>query len=105
MNGKWDRVTDSERVEMSITSPLLGIASRMPVLLLTVVLSAIVSSDGVCADEALPSDLSQFSVRQLQDSLRETDGRLTQLARYSLQSGVGAIGYRSQSHDAPNNIE
>jgi len=90
---------------MSITSPLPGIASWMPVLLLMVVLSAIVSSDGVCADEALPNDLSQFSVRQLQDSLRETDGRLTQLARYSLQSGVGAIGYRSQSHDAPNNIE
>ena len=33
------------------------------------------------------------------------DAQLTQLARYSLQSGVGAIGFRSQSHAAPTNTE
>jgi len=37
-------------------------------------------------------------VQQLQNEMSDIDEKLQRLARYSLQSGVGAIGYRSQSH-------
>ncbi|MGB7325110.1 MAG: histidine kinase [Rubripirellula sp.] len=43
-------------------------------------------------------DLSRRSVGELQSELSEIDAKLQRLARYSLQSGVGAIGYRSNSH-------
>ena len=43
-------------------------------------------------------DLSRRSVQQLQNEMSDIDEKLQRLARYSLQSGVGAIGYRSQSH-------
>lgn len=52
-----------------------------------------------------PNDLNDLNVQQLQDRLSQIDGQLTQLARCSLQSGVGAIGYRSQTHTTPNNTE
>ena len=53
----------------------------------------------------IPDDLSRRSVGQLQYKLTEIDTQLTQLARYSLQSGVGAIGYRSQAHADPCTTE
>ena len=67
-----------------------------------VMLSTNVFSDDAWADVESPDDLSRRSVGQLQDELTDIDAELTQLARYSLQSGVGAIGYRSQTHADPN---
>jgi len=69
------------------------------------ILSTVIFSDAGWANQNLPNDLSHLSVGQLQDSLSQMDLQSTQLARYSLQSGVGAIGYRSESHAAPNNTE
>ena len=93
------------RPEISIAFPSFGIVAWIPSLLLMVMLSTNVFSGDAWADVESPDDLSRRSVGQLQDELTDIDAELTQLARYSLQSGVGAIGYRSQTHADPNVIE
>ena len=93
------------RPEISIAFPSSGIVAWIPSLLLMVMLSTNVFSDDAWADVESTDDLSRSSVGQLQDRLTDIDAELTQLARYSLQSGVGAIGYRSQTHADPNVIE
>lgn len=50
------------------------------------------------ADWAQGADLAELSLPQLERRLGEIDGELEQLARYSLRSGVGGIGFRSVSH-------
>ena len=82
-----------------------GVATWIPILLLTVMSLTNVFSDDAWADVEFPDDLSRRSVGQLQDKLAEIDTQLTQLARYSLLSGVGAIGYRSKTHADPSTIE
>ena len=93
------------RLEILIASPSPEIIGSILCVLLIVILSATAFSDGVRTDVELPDDLSRRSVGQLQNELTDIDTQLTQLARYSLQSGVGAIGYRSQTHDDPNTNE
>jgi signal transduction histidine kinase len=43
-----------------------------------------------------------FSLTQLEQRLETIDADLEQLARYSLRSGVGPIGFRSISYDTPD---
>jgi signal transduction histidine kinase len=43
----------------------------------------------------------QLSLTELQQRIVAIDSELEQLARYSLRSGVGAIGFRSESHTEP----
>ena len=93
------------RSEISIASPSSGIVAWIPSLLLMVMLSTTLISDDAWADGELPDDLSRRSVGQLQDKLSDIDAQLKQLARHSLRSGVGAIGYRSQSHADPSTTE
>ncbi len=49
--------------------------------------------------------LASQSLNQLEQRLAEIDAELVQLAHYSLRSGIGAIGYRSQSHKTPEQPE
>ena len=91
--------------EILIAFPSSGIVAWIQSLLLITILLTTVFSDDAWADEDLPNELSRRSVGELQDKLTDIDTQLTQLARYSLQSGVGAIGYRSQAHTDPNTTE
>ena len=100
-----DRVTAFKRLELSIKTLLPGFVTPIAGLLLMAILLHLIFSGDVRADGQSPKDLSDLTVGQLQNRLSQMDAELTQLARYSLQSGVGAIGFRSQSHAAPNNTE
>ena len=102
---KENREVVYRRPEISIAFPSSGIVAWIPSLLLMVLLSTTVFSHDAWADVKIPDDLSRRSVGQLQYKLTEIDTQLTQLARYSLQSGVGAIGYRSQAHADPCTTE
>lgn len=54
---------------------------------------------------ALAEPLENLPLSILEQRLREIDGELKQLANYSLGSGIGAIGYRSLSHETPDHPE
>jgi signal transduction histidine kinase len=49
--------------------------------------------------------LSRWSLAQLEEQRTAIDTELQQLARYSLRSGMGAIGYRSKSHPEPDHLK
>lgn len=49
-----------------------------------------------------PAPLSELKLSQLEQRLAEIDAELEQLAKMSLRSGVGSIGYRSRGYDSPN---
>lgn len=51
------------------------------------------------------SGLSNMSVSDLQRRQTEIDKELSRLAHFSLNSGVGPIGYRSSDHDSPDRAE
>jgi signal transduction histidine kinase len=46
-----------------------------------------------------------LSLTQLEQRLEEIDSELETLAHFSLRSGAGSIGFRSQPHDAPDHPE
>ncbi len=50
-------------------------------------------------------DLRKASTSQLEQHVHDIDAELDQLAHYNLRSGVGSIGYRSQGHTIPDQIE
>ncbi|MEO6245006.1 MAG: TonB-dependent receptor plug domain-containing protein [Opitutaceae bacterium] len=49
--------------------------------------------------------LPELSLHQLEERRREIDGQLKTIATYSLGSGLGAIGYRSHSHETEDHAE
>jgi hypothetical protein len=49
--------------------------------------------------------VERYSVTELENRLSEVDAQLSQLANYSLGIGIGAIGYRSFSHEDPHHRE
>jgi len=51
------------------------------------------------------TDIHTLSLPQLKARLSQIDADLTRLARFSLHSGVGPIGHRSQSHTNSANTE
>jgi signal transduction histidine kinase len=72
-----------------------GAAVRFPLVLLTGLLSAVAAQPPQPA--VAPSALEQ--------RLKAIDIQLTELATYSLGSGIGAIGYRSPSHETEDHTE
>ena len=54
---------------------------------------------------AADQQLSKQSLSALEQRLTEIDTELSQLARYSLRSGVGSIGFRSQWQTEPEHQE
>ena len=50
-------------------------------------------------------ELKEKSVANLERTLNSIDQRLSELPEYSLRSGVGAIGYRSKTHQTADNSE
>lgn len=50
-------------------------------------------------------DLDRLSITDLQRKLGEIDAELTGLANFSLNSGVGPIGFRSRSHTDAEHLE
>ena len=67
--------------------------------LLVLILPAII----VCAQTGTP--LEALSLPRLEQRLATIDSDLEQLAHYSLRSGIGAIGYRSQQHTTAQQAE
>jgi len=70
--------------------------------LLSVLLLAVYAFAGIAcshASDRTDQQLKRQTVRQLKKRLAEIDRQLPLLAQLSLRSGVGAIGYRSQTHD------
>lgn len=60
--------------------------------------------NGATPDGNLDS-LENLSLKDLEQRLAALDQELKQLASYSLRSGVGAVGYRSQAHTSPTHPE
>ena len=54
---------------------------------------------------ATPAPIKPLSLSQLEQRLAEIDSELGHLAHYSLRSGVGPIGYRSEPHPDANHRE
>lgn len=47
----------------------------------------------------------ELSLTQLEQKLEKLDSELKQLAHYSLRTGIGSIGYRSDEHNSPDQPE
>ncbi|MDF7800425.1 histidine kinase [Pontiellaceae bacterium B1224] len=60
---------------------------------------------GLIAIQTLAAPIGTYSLTELENRLNEIDTRLEQLASYSLGIGIGAIGYRSLSHESPDHPE
>ncbi|MGJ8657459.1 MAG: histidine kinase [Akkermansiaceae bacterium] len=71
--------------------------------LLTLITSLVMLGGG----EAVAQDgfYHEWSVGQLERRLMEIDGELEELASLSFRSGVGAIGYRSNTHETSDELE
>ncbi len=67
------------------------------------VLSSTILFAFACA--AAPGRLEDLSLTDLEQRLVELDAELEPLARASLRSGVGAVGWRSEPHTEPSNAE
>jgi len=51
------------------------------------------------AAKVASGSVAELSLAQLEDRVEEIDRKLEQLASYSLRSGVGSVGFRSDIHD------
>ena len=67
--------------------------------------TAFTASSLVAETPRVVSRLDQLSLSQLEHQLGEIDLRLHALAAYSLRSGMGVIGYRSEWRGSPDRIE
>ncbi len=70
---------------------------RTSIILVTALLLAILPVRATSGEA--PSQLTDLSLVHLEHRLSAIDSELGQLAQYSLRSGTGAIGYRSNYHD------
>jgi signal transduction histidine kinase len=59
----------------------------------------------VAAHAAETDRFDEMSLSRLEQQLEDIDTRLAQLAHYSLGSGIGAIGYRSEPHETADHTE
>jgi len=59
----------------------------------------------ISAAEADERPYSEWTISELEERLEKIDSELEQLASMSLRSGVGAVGYRSQTHKTSNHLE
>lgn len=57
------------------------------------------------ATEAHKPFLENGTINSLENRIAEIDDELNKLAEYSLRSGVGPVGYRSQAHQTPEETE
>jgi signal transduction histidine kinase len=71
--------------------------------LIAALLTGVLSATPTPAEEA--PQLKDLSLRSLEQRLSTIDSELEQLAQYSLRSGVGPVGYRSQTYDHSANTE
>ena len=55
--------------------------------------------------QSLNENIHQLSLNELEQRRADIADELSNLAHYSLRSGVGSIGYRSMPHESPNNTE
>ncbi|MGJ8643481.1 MAG: ATP-binding protein [Luteolibacter sp.] len=64
---------------------------------LAILATGLLSFQGTLAEQE--TKLSKLSQQQLEENLLEIGSEINRLARYSLRSGAGAVGYRSVAHD------
>lgn len=65
----------------------------------------VIPTQRVCGDDNGTSNPRRQSVSQLERRLDEINRQLDGLPQFSLRSGVGAIGFRSQPHDTESQHE
>jgi len=75
----------------------------MIIIYLTSSLIAILSTSAIPAESS--TQLDDLTLIQLEQRLACIDSDLEQLARYSLRSGIGPVGYRSKTYDDSTNTE
>jgi hypothetical protein len=75
----------------------------MMIIYLTSSLIAILSTSAIPAESS--TQLDDLTLIQLEQRLACIDSDLEQLARYSLRSGIGPVGYRSKTYDDSTNTE
>ncbi len=70
------------------------------------ILATIFNGNVSSADSPLPtSQLEKQSLTQLEQRLAQIDSRLSSLSTFSLRSGIGVIGYRSDWRGSPERTE
>ncbi len=80
-----------------------GAMYRIATILLAILLTGAVA--GVVASASQDSAIKNQSLTELEQRLGRLNAELAQLAHYSLRTGIGAIGYRSDQNDSPNQTE
>ena len=82
------------------TSPRTRIALWLPILMVWWSCSAAIPCQALeLTPDQSATELDQWSLSQLEKRLAEIDDRLGSLAKMSLRTGEGTIGYRSGSHE------
>ena len=79
------------------------IATTSSFILLSLILAGLLPT--IAAPVVTRAAMAPLSITQLEQRLASVDFELTQLASYSLRSGVGAIGYRSEVHQESETTE
>jgi len=51
------------------------------------------------------TDFDEWEIGDFEERLETIDGELEKLASLSLRSGVGAVGYRSETHETSDHLE
>lgn len=69
---------------------------------LIVIISALLAGMLPASATIEPVSLKELKLSQLEQHLLDIDTELNQLAKTSLRSGVGSIGYRSRNYDSPH---
>jgi len=59
----------------------------------------------LCASEESLNDIKKQPLDDLEERRQSIENELSQLARYSLRSGVGQLGFRSAGNESPDTLE
>ena len=65
---------------------------------MTLVAAVLLAGDLTSAVSASETRIEKRSLKQLEERLSEIDSELERLASYSLRTGLGSVGYRSEAH-------
>ena len=85
--------------------PARPLFTRLPGLLAASFLAGLLMCTAWAAEVPAETVIEDLSTAQLEQRLKDIDTELDNLARYSLRSGYGTIGWRSKVHDTPDHTE
>ena len=99
-----DGVITTSVLEVSMR-PARPLFTRLPGLLAASFLAGLLMCTAWAAEVPAETVIEDLSTAQLEQRLKDIDTELDNLARYSLRSGYGTIGWRSKVHDTPDHTE